>query len=457
LRAAVSATSRDDADADLPCPPHPPFEPGVFLRLRGRAANGFLTPRRAAAQHPDMAALRIGVLVLSLGFGGSSAAALTPEQIDAGAATAASGARRHVEKLASNRMAGRNNGTAGSRRAQRYLVKRLKAIAEPLAGGSKPYRQAFERDGDAGTNLLAVIPGRELPGEYVIVGAHYDHLGVGECEPETGTDDRICNGATDNASGTAAVLAVGAAIARLPEPPRRSVVLALWDAEEDGLEGSEHYVLIDPLLPLSETITYVNLDILGATLIPSLASNTFAIGAETGGAQLRELVAEAATHHAIDLTPLSYVLGQQRSDYFPFGHAGVPTVFFGDSSSACYHTAGDEISRVDWEKLEEQTGVAFRTVVGAAETDDPPAFLAPTPGPTYDDATSILGLLDLALPADLGLFPPPAQAEIADLAALIEQVVADGPGAFDSADAVSVIATAAVLIQNLEALPCPAW
>jgi hypothetical protein len=234
-------------------------------------------------------------------------------------------------------------------------------------------------------------------------------------------------------------------------------VLALWDAEEDGLEGSEHYVLIDPLLPLSETITYVNLDILGATLIPSLASNTFAIGAETGGAPLRELVAEAATHHAIDLTPLSYVLGQQRSDYFPFGHAGVPTVFFGDSSSACYHTAGDEISRVNWEKLEEQTGVAFRTVVGAAETDDPPAFLAPTPGPTYDDATSILGLLDLALPADLGLFPPPAQAEIADLAALIEQVVADGPGAYDSADAVSVIATAAVLIQNLEALPCPAW
>ena len=404
-----------------------------------------------------MAATAIGLVALSLAFAVFPAAALTPEEIDAGAATAASGARRHVEKLASNRMAGRNNGTPGSRRARKYLVKSLNGIAQPLGSGSKPYFQRFERDGYAGVNVLAVVAGRELPGEYVVLGAHYDHLGVGSCGPETGTHDRICNGATDNASGSAAVLAVGAAIAELPEPPRRSVVLALWDAEEDGLQGSRHYVETAPAVPLSQTVVYVNLDILGATLIPSLANNTFAIGGETGGVPLSELVAEAATHQTVDVTPLSYVFGQQRGDYFPFGQAGIPLVWFGDSSSACYHTAGDEISRVDWDKLAEQTALAFRTVVGVAETESPPSFLEPTPGPTYADAVSLQGLLKLSLPADLGLFPPPAQAEITDLAALIDQIVTDGPDAFDGTDSVSVIATAAVLIRNLESLPCPAW
>jgi hypothetical protein len=416
-----------------------------------------LTALRAAAEDRRMA-LRMGALALALGlpfaFAPPSAAALSPEEVDAGAAAAAAEVARHVEKLASNRMAGRDNGTPGSRRAQKYIVKRLKPVAEPL--GAKPYRQPFQRD-EKGTNLVALIPGRELPDEYVVVGGHYDHFGPGKCGPEIGTNDRICNGATDNASGTAMVLALGAAIAQLPEAPRRSVVLALWDAEEDGLEGSQHYVQSDPLVPLEATVAYVNLDLLGATLIPSLANNTFAIGGETGGTALRDLVAEAASHHTVDLTPLSYPFGQGRSDYFPFGQAGVPVVSFGDSSSACYHTAGDEIARVDFAKLAEQTALAFRTVVGVAETETPPAFVAPAAGPTYEDAVALAGLVALSVPADLDLFPPPARAEIEELAALIEQVAAEGPDAYDGADAVAVIATAAVLIRHLEALPCPAW
>ena len=234
-------------------------------------------------------------------------------------------------------------------------------------------------------------------------------------------------------------------------------MLALWDAEEDGLQGSRYYVESDPAVPLAQTTVYVNLDILGATLIPSLANNTFAIGGETGGPVLREIVAEAASHHAVDVTPLTYVFGQQRGDYFPFGEAGVPIVWFGDSSSSCYHTAGDEISRVDPQKLAEQAAVVFRTVLGIAEAEEPPSHVAPALGPTYEDATSLGQLLALAIPADLPLFPPPAQAEIGDLAALIQQVVDEGPGAFDGPDQVAVIATAGLLIQHLESLPCPAW
>ena len=300
-----------------------------------------MTPSASAAQDgvvrtapPRLLALSLSLSV-GLGLGAAPGAALTAAELDAGAQTAASGAKRHVKKLASNRMKGRDNDTRGSRLAQAYLVKRLAKICEPLGSGPKPYLQPFLRDGDAGANLLCVIRGRELPDEHVMLGGHYDHLGVGGCGPETGTSDRICNGATDNAAGTAAVLAVGNAVAKLPEAPRRSIVLALWDAQEDGLEGSEHYVEEAPLVPLSQT--------------------------------------------------------------------------------------------------------------------------APLIAPTYADAVSLQKLLALAVPADLGLFPPSGQVEIAEVGALIDQLVADGPAAFDGADAVSVFTSAAVLIAYLEGLPCPAW
>jgi hypothetical protein len=404
------------------------------------------------------APLRWLAVPLALGLAAAPAAALAPEDVEAGARKAASGSKRHVKKLASNRMQGRDNDAPSARRARAYLRKRLARIGEPLGAGAAPYEQPFLRDGDAGVNLLATIRGRELPEEYVILGAHYDHLGVGHCDPGPRPGDEVCNGATDNAAGTAAVLSVGRALAKLPEPPRRSVVLALWDAEEDGLEGSEHYVEVEPLVPLAQTVAYVNLDILGATLIPSLADNTFAIGGETGGAALGDvLAAAAAAHPALDVTPLSYLFGQGRSDYFPFGQADVPVVFLGDSSSACYHTAGDELSRVDWAKLAEQSALAFRTVVGLAEADAPPGFVEPSPRPTFDDALSLQKLLQRAVPADLGLFPPGAQASIADVAALVDQIVADGPAAFDEEDAASIFTSAGVLIFYLEGLPCPAW
>jgi Zn-dependent M28 family amino/carboxypeptidase len=86
------------------------------------------------------------------------------------------------------------------------------------------------------------------------------------------------------------VLGVGRALTNLSQPPRRSVVLALWDAEEDGLVGSLYYVL-HPLVPLAKTIAYVNFDIQGANLLPTLRRMSFAVGAETGGSALGTFVA----------------------------------------------------------------------------------------------------------------------------------------------------------------------
>ena len=183
------------------------------------------------------------------------------------------------------------------RRSQNYIISRLKGYGatglNSTATGDDRFRQPFT----AGTNIVGIIPGTELPNEYVIVGGHYDHLGSA-CRG-SGAVDAICNGATDNGAGVAATIEVGHAIADLPGGPRRSVVIALWDGEEDGLLGSAYYTQ-HPLVPLAQTIAYVNFDIQGANLLPSLRSSSFAVGAETGGARLRERGDDGGWHPTAD-------------------------------------------------------------------------------------------------------------------------------------------------------------
>ncbi len=137
-----------------------------------------------------------------------------------------------ISTIADDIYLGRNNDTPASTAVQQVLIDELKQFTDGLntaETGDDAYRQAFSTTA-TGTNLLAMIPGAD-PNEYVMIGAHYDHFAQ---DPNT-LD--IFNGATDDASGVAIVLAIGAAIDSLPSPPGRSVILALWDAEEDGLWG----------------------------------------------------------------------------------------------------------------------------------------------------------------------------------------------------------------------------
>ena len=110
--------------------------------------------------------------------------------------------------------------------------------------------------------------------------------------------------------------------------------------------------------PLVSTITYINYDIQGANLLPSLKNFSFSVGAETGTG-LPTLVQQAATGITLDLRLLSAVFGQFRSDYTNFIVSGVSTVFFSDSTGPCYHTTGDEVEIVDLGKLEEQVRLGY--------------------------------------------------------------------------------------------------
>jgi hypothetical protein len=359
-----------------------------------------------------------------------------------------SSAQSDVRHLASDRFGGRDNGTEGSVLSQDYLIHRLRKFAEGIDPG-RHGADAFRQPIDGGTNVIGVIPGTDLADQYVVIGAHYDHLGS-RCRTADPADT-VCNGATDNAAGVAAALGVAEQLAR-GRGPRRSVVVALWDREEDGLRGSEAYVAHPPV-PLDRTVAYINFDIQGANLAPSLRSTTFAIAAETGGDRLRAAVARAAGAGPLHTEQLSSIFGQARSDYIVFIGAHVPSVFFADSTGPCYHTAQDEAGIVDFRKLGHETATALRLARDLANGDAAPAFVTGAPLVAYTDVVALDAVGDRLL-ADLDRFDPDDQATLLGFRADMKAMVSAGAAAFTPDDGnrllVDVLAVQELLTQG----PC---
>lgn len=133
----------------------------------------------------------------------STVHALTASEIDDAAAGAHNGLRTVVRRLASKSFGGRDNTTPGSLAARTYLIRKLRRLGMGLNGAGTEdaaYQQPFTHGGQTGTNLLAVMPGKDLAGEYVMIGVHYDHLDSrssdgGACAASGQPGGRICNGA----------------------------------------------------------------------------------------------------------------------------------------------------------------------------------------------------------------------------------------------------------------------
>ena len=170
-------------------------------------------------------------------------------------------------------------------------------------------------------NILGRIKGSQRPDETVFYSAHWDHLGVGE--PDA-SGDRIYNGAVDNATGTAALLALGKAFAHGPKP-ERSVVFLNVTAEEKGLLGSEYYAT-HPLYPEAKTVAVINMD----AMDPHGPARNFTISGSAKLGLLDDLIAVAkadGVSYAPDPHPeAGYFF---RSDHFSFAKRGVPAISFG--------------------------------------------------------------------------------------------------------------------------------
>ncbi len=354
----------------------------------------------------------------------------------------------NTKVLSRDALNGRNNNTSESTQAQDYLIAALQeagiAGLNSAANGDAAYRQSFL----LGTNILAIVPGTDLADEYVMIGAHYDH--ITNCAP-IGLDT-LCNGATDNAAGVAAALDIAFYFSLAQNQPRRSVIVALWDREEDGLQGSAYYVA-NPLVPLASTVAYINFDILGANLLPSLKGATIAVGAESGGAAMVSAVTAAAATETLAVSQFSAIFGQNRSDYAVLIGAGVPTVFFTDSTGPCYHTAGDDFSVVDFEKLTQQTKISLELAKQLANAQLTPSFNASAPLATYADAVSLNSLIQQSL-TDIDRFSPGNQANIQGWAATMATIVSDGQAGFSAGDINTVLSIAVQLVSLLSTGEC---
>ncbi|ALJ01448.1 peptidase M28 [Rufibacter tibetensis] len=175
---------------------------------------------------------------------------------------------------------------------------------------------------DKSYNFIAKISGSKRPEEAIVYSAHWDHLGIGK---KNAQNDSIYNGAADNASGTAGLLAVAKAFTGQGQKPDRSIVFLSVTAEEQGLLGSQHYAE-NPVFPKEKTVANLNMDMLnpfGAT------KDIVLIG--MGQSELEDLLAEeaqkAGRYIARDPNPESGLY--YRSDHFNFAKTGVPALFTG--------------------------------------------------------------------------------------------------------------------------------
>lgn len=206
-------------------------------------------------------------------------------------------------------------------------------------------------------NVVALLPGAHpsLAGEYVIVGAHYDHLGFGG-EGSLDPDSRaIHNGADDNASGTAAVVEVARALMAGPRPDR-SVVFVAFTGEERGLWGSTYFVT-QPPFDLESTVAMLNLDMVGRVVDDALTIFGFGTAAEWD-----EVVDGANASLADPLEIGKSPDGFGPSDHSSFYGAGIPVLHFFSNTHLDYHRPSDDWPKINYEGLERVTALTTEVV-----------------------------------------------------------------------------------------------
>ena len=177
--------------------------------------------------------------------------------------------RKHLYTLAADNMEGRQSGTPGIEKAAVYIESEFKKIGLSTFGDLESYRQTFtfknrkSKDDIKSSNIIGVLEGKSKKDEYVIISAHYDHLGM----KKSGEGDLIYNGANDDASGVTGVLALAAYFKKAGH--ERTIVFAAFTAEEMGLIGSTYF---GKQIDAAKFVAGINLEMIGKT--PSFGPNT---------------------------------------------------------------------------------------------------------------------------------------------------------------------------------------
>lgn len=242
----------------------------------------------------------------------------------------------------------------------------------------------YKRKSVQGYNIIGVIPGSDpiLKDEYIILGAHHDHMGVDD-------NGQIFFGADDNASGTAALLELSEAFQANPLKPRRSILLAAWGAEEIGLLGSRYYIR-NPVVPLKNTVAMFQMDMIGRNAQHQAdAINSFPMEVEGENQNslnvlgtwlspdLRSSIKTSNIRAGLDLkfpSDLRAIELMRRSDQWPFLKKGIPILFFFTGFHPDYHQLTDTADKINFAKIEKILKLLYLTVWEITEAQAQPTL-----------------------------------------------------------------------------------
>jgi hypothetical protein len=271
--------------------------------------------------------------------------------------------RRHAAALADDTFEGRATGTRGGRAAAGYLQTQFKALGLKPAGEKGGYFQTF--DGSS-RNILGMIEGSDpdLRKEIILVSAHYDHVGYGNARNSFGPTGHIHNGADDNASGAATLVEVAEAVSKLEPKPRRSILFALWDAEETGLNGSKHW-LSKPTVKLADVRVMINMDMVGR-----LRNNKLTVYGARTARGLRKFVSLPNREEPLAID-FSWEI-RNDSDHHPFYSRGIPILMLHTGLHGDYHRPSDDVEKLNLDGMQRVAKLLFGLITAMADQPELP-------------------------------------------------------------------------------------
>lgn len=292
----------------------------------------------------------------------------------------------HIGFLASDEMSGRQAGTQFSAISAQYIAAQLQTFGVRPLGDSyfhpfsavrnerskRGYWEVSQDSIDAFSgrvhrrldmnNVLGYIEGRKKD-EYIVIGAHFDHLGT----DNTLAGDKIYNGADDNASGVAALLEIARNYAAMGQQPERSIIFAFWDGEEIGLLGSMAFA---ERFDMDKVKAYINFDMIGRTTYGKARTHVVYFYT-SGNPSFKKWAKESINKYELELEP-DY-RGNKRltsgSDNATFSAKDIPFVWFHTDGHPDYHQPSDHADKVDVKKVRDIACVAFFDLYKMANYD----------------------------------------------------------------------------------------